>query len=156
MDGSGCVGRGRDRRVHWNLRFTAPFNSISSSNTRDFASCRTGPELFHHGYGREEGRSLSHVRRSTADASPVERILRERDPCGGRALNLTPTRKQGTVVVWCGLWIASSFSAWVFRAFDCLSAGLLVIYLLFLLVKNLIVGRFLPSSIAESATRGFR
>ena len=46
--------------------------------------------------------------------------------------------------------IALPLSVWIFRAFDGLSASFLIVYLLLMLVKDLIVGRFPPSSTAKS------
>ena len=56
-------------------------------------------------------------------------------------------------MVWGGFWIALSFSCWVFRAFDGLSASFLVFYLFLVFVKNLIVGYFPPPSVIRSASR---
>ena len=45
---------------------------------------------------------------------------------------------------------------WVFGAFDGLSTSLLILYLLLVFMKNLIVGRFSPSSATKSAPENVR
>ena len=49
-----------------------------------------------------------------------------------------------------GFRIALSFSVWIFRAFDGLSTSFLIVNLLLVLVKDLVVGRFPPSSTTKS------
>jgi len=49
-----------------------------------------------------------------------------------------------------GFRIALPFPVWIFRAFDGLPTSFLIVYLLLVLVKDLVVGRFPPSSTAKS------
>ena len=61
------------------------------------------------------------------------------------------TGQQGTVVIRGRFRIALSLPIWIFRALDGLSASFLIVYLLLVLVKDFIVGRFPPSSATRSA-----
>ena len=55
-----------------------------------------------------------------------------------------------------GFWVAFPLPVGVFRAFDGLSAGFLVVYLFLVHVKDFVVGRFPPSSTQSQScgTRG--
>ena len=61
-----------------------------------------------------------------------------------------PTGKQGTVMIRGGFRIALSVPVWVFRAFDGLLTSLVIVYLFFVLVKDLVTGRLPLSSMTES------
>jgi len=67
-------------------------------------------------------------------------------------LGPTPRGKQGTVVIRGRFRIALSLPVWVFRAFDGLSTSFAIFYLLLVLVKDLVICRFPPSSAAESVS----
>jgi len=71
-------------------------------------------------------------------------------------LDPTSAGKQGTVMIRGGFRIALSFPVWVFRTFDGLSAGFMIVYLFLVFVKYLAIGRFPPSSMRESVSHDRR